>query len=128
MKQVLRWFLALAVVVTLSGMAEGAFAQQFFNAQGIGGGNGGSGQLFGQAELLTDRTVGRTQQVIYGMGGLGAIALGALAFFGRFQWSWFFGLVGGLVLIAGLQQGIEYFTGNQNTFTQQPTQGGKGGN
>jgi hypothetical protein len=122
MKQVLRWFLALAVVVTLSGMAEGAFAQGAggFNSAGIGGGDGGRGELFTQAERLTDSTVGRTQQVIYGMGGLGAIALGALAFFGRFQWSWFFGLVGGLVLIAGLQQGIQYFTGNEDTFAAQP--------
>jgi hypothetical protein len=27
------------------------------------------------------------------------VALGALAFFGRFQWGWFFGLIGGLALI-----------------------------
>jgi len=112
MKQVLRWLVALAVVVTLGGVADGAFAQKF-TSQGIGGAGGtGAGDLFKNTEELADNTVGRTQQVVYGLGGLGAIALGALAFFGRFQWSWFFGLIGGLAMIAGLQQGIQYFTGD----------------
>ena len=112
MKQVLRWLVAVAVVVTLAGVADGAFAQKF-TSQGIGGSGGtGAGDLFKNTEELADNTVGRTQQVVYGLGGLGAIALGALAFFGRFQWSWFFGLIGGLAMIAGLQQGIQYFTGD----------------
>jgi hypothetical protein len=40
-----------------------------------------------------------SRPIAYGIGGLGAVALGALAFFGRFQWGWFFGLVGGLAMI-----------------------------
>ena len=40
-----------------------------------------------------------SRKISYGIGGLGAVALGALAFFGRFQWGWFFGLIGGLALI-----------------------------
>jgi hypothetical protein len=40
-----------------------------------------------------------SRTISYGIGGLGAVALGALAFFGRFQWGWFFGLIGGLALI-----------------------------
>lgn len=128
MKQVLRWLMAIAVVVTLGGVADEAFAQKF-SSGGIGGSTGaGAGSLFGNAETLADNTVGRTQQVVYGLGGLGAIALGALAFFGRFQWSWFFGLVGGLALIAGVQQGLEYFTGEssvlastKNSATSTPT-------
>jgi hypothetical protein len=114
MKQILRWLCAIAVVVMLGGVTDNALAQKF-SSQGIGGSGGtGAGNLFSNTEELADNTVGRMQQVVYGVGGLGAIALGALAFFGRFQWSWFFGLIGGLGLIAGLQQGIQYFTGEQD--------------
>jgi type IV secretory pathway VirB2 component (pilin) len=39
------------------------------------------------------------------------MGLGIMAFFGRFQWNWFFMLVGGLILVAGAAAGIDYLTG-----------------
>ena len=64
----------------------------------------GSGTLKGKP--MTDQVSGvvgdataASRTISYGIGGLGAVALGALAFFGRFQWGWFFGLIGGLALI-----------------------------
>ncbi|MFM7631210.1 MAG: hypothetical protein ACKO43_05300, partial [Alphaproteobacteria bacterium] len=57
----------------------------------------GTGQL--QAQSITKEVSGvvgdatkASRTISYGIGGLGAVALGALAFFGRFQWGWFFGL------------------------------------
>jgi hypothetical protein len=64
----------------------------------------GDGALKGKP--MTDEVSGvvgdateASRKISYGIGGLGAVALGALAFFGRFQWGWFFGLIGGLALI-----------------------------
>ncbi len=52
-----------------------------------------------------------SRTISYGIGGLGAVALGALAFFGRFQWGWFFGLVGGLALIGLYNLAVENLAG-----------------
>lgn len=64
----------------------------------------GNGQLTGspitsQISGVVGDATSASRTISYGIGGLGAVALGALAFFGRFQWGWFFGLVGGLALI-----------------------------
>jgi hypothetical protein len=65
----------------------------------------GSGQKLSGTEITkqVSGVVGdateASRKISYGIGGLGAVALGALAFFGRFQWGWFFGLIGGLALI-----------------------------
>lgn len=113
MKNILKTLMGLAIVVGLSlSFSHKSYAQangDYFNDIQDGTSNG---KLFTVGESLAKKTVGRAQQVVYGIGGLGAIALGALAFFGRFTWSWFFGLVGGLVLIAGMQLGIGYITGS----------------
>jgi hypothetical protein len=123
-KNIVRGLVAVAVVLALGSLAQDALAQKF-TSSGVGGTGGtGAGTLFSNAETLADNTVGRSQQVVYGLGGLGAIGLGALAFMGRFQWSWFFGLVGGLVLIAGLQTGIEYFTGDSQVLQTTKSSGG----
>jgi hypothetical protein len=34
-----------------------------------------------------------------------------MAMLGRFQWRWFFAIVGGLLILAGLNQGLQYITG-----------------
>jgi hypothetical protein len=64
----------------------------------------GSGTLKGkpmtdQVSVVVGDATNASRTISYGIGGLGAVALGALAFFGRFQWGWFFGLIGGLALI-----------------------------
>ncbi len=64
----------------------------------------GTGQLKGtplttEIKGVVGDATEASRKISYGIGGLGAVALGALAFFGRFQWGWFFGLIGGLALI-----------------------------
>ena len=61
----------------------------------------------------------QSKKVAYGVGGLGAVALGALAFFGRFQWGWFFGLIGGLVLITLYGVGVQSITNDTDPFSNQ---------
>ncbi len=56
------------------------------------------------------------RKIVYIMGGIGALSLGVLAFFGRFQWSRFFALLGGLFIIAIFDQ-ILSFTGTDGGFT-----------
>lgn len=51
----------------------------------------------------------KVKDVIYIIGGLSALGLGVLAFFGRFQWQWFWGLLGGLAIIALAAETIVYF-------------------
>jgi hypothetical protein len=77
----------------------------------------GSTQGFTKGADLARRTSAYAQKVVFGVAGLGAIALGALAFFGRFTWSWFFGLIGGLVLITSVNYGIQYISGGQTNLT-----------
>ncbi|MFM7621758.1 MAG: hypothetical protein ACKO57_02115, partial [Alphaproteobacteria bacterium] len=64
-----------------------AFSPPAFS-QGVGW---GTGQL--KAQNITQEVSGvvgdatsASRTISYGIGGLGAVALGALAFFGRFQW------------------------------------------
>jgi hypothetical protein len=45
------------------------------------------------------------------LGGLGTVALSALAFFGRFNWNWLWGLMGGLMLVGLYGTGVTAFTG-----------------
>ncbi len=86
-------------------------------AQGKGTGvSWGSGQL--QAKNITKEVSGvvgdatsASRTISYGIGGLGAVALGALAFFGRFQWGWFFGLIGGLAMIGLYNVAVNNLTG-----------------
>ena len=68
------------------------------------GWDGGDAALKGspltqEVEGVVGDATSASRPIAYGIGGLGAVALGALAFFGRFQWGWFFGLVGGLAMI-----------------------------
>jgi hypothetical protein len=76
----------------------------------------GTGQL--QANSITKEVSGvvgdatsASRTISYGIGGLGAVALGALAFFGRFQWGWFFGLIGGLAMIGLYNVAVNNLTG-----------------
>lgn len=80
----------------------------------------GNGALSGNA-ITTEVSgvVGDATQasrtISYGIGGLGAVALGALAFFGRFQWGWFFGLIGGLALIGLYNLAVQNLAGGNVT-------------
>ena len=67
--------------------------------------------LFDNSTILAANTANNTRQVAYGLAGLGIAGLGVMAMLGRFQWRWFFAIVGGLLILAGLNQGLQYITG-----------------
>jgi len=67
--------------------------------------------LFDNSTLLAANTANNTRQVTYGLAGLGIIGLGVMAMLCRFQWRWVFAVVGGLLVLAGLNQGLQYITG-----------------
>ena len=52
-----------------------------------------------------------SKKISYGLGGLGVVAMSALAFFGRFNWNWLWGLMGGLMLVGLYGTGVTAFTG-----------------
>lgn len=114
MRQILKILGCLVVALCFTGMvAESASAQnpatRAQNAK-IGGGTTNA-TFFRETDGLVQQTYKQGSGVVYGVGGLGAIGLGALAMFGRFQWQWLMALVGGLLTIAGVGSGIQYLTG-----------------
>ncbi|MFN8694308.1 MAG: hypothetical protein ACK5XX_07870 [Holosporales bacterium] len=115
MKQILKMLGCLVIAVCFTGvLADSANAQNPGARTGkIGGGatNTGANNFFSQTDTLVQQTYKQGSGVVYGVGGLGAIGLGALAMFGRFQWQWLMALVGGLLTIAGVGSGIQYLTG-----------------
>ena len=64
-----------------------------------GGGQLSANNITTEVSGVVGDATNASRTISYGIGGLGAVALGALAFFGRFQWGWFFGLIGGLAMI-----------------------------
>ena len=48
------------------------------------------------------------RKLSYVLAGLGALTLVILAAFGKFQWKWFFMLLGGLFILAGFQSMINF--------------------
>ena len=48
------------------------------------------------------------RKIVYIIGGVAALSLGVLAFFGRFKWTTFFALVGGLFMIAIFDQILRF--------------------
>jgi hypothetical protein len=113
MKMLFKTFFGLAVLIGLgfstaphTSQAHAQFVDLSDGSKNING--------FVVGEKLAKSTSQYAQKIVFGIAGLGAVALGALAFFGRFTWSWFFGLIGGLVLISGVNYGIQYMTGGQS--------------
>jgi hypothetical protein len=93
----------------------------------VGKVNNNNNKLFVDAENLVENAASFTQRIIYAVGFFGALALGTLAFFGKFNWTWLIGLIGGLVLIAIFDLGLDFVTGynpyNESS-TIQPVDGG----
>lgn len=89
---------------------------QAFETNGVGGvgANGMGGEIFKATEDLVDNTALDLKNVLYGGAAIGSLGLAVMAFVGRWSWVWFFGIIGGLLIIAGAQMGIEYMTGERN--------------
>jgi type IV secretory pathway VirB2 component (pilin) len=77
------------------------------------------GNALSGGEQLVDRTARQGQYIIYGIGAVAILGLAAMASVGRFSWGWFFAACGGLILVAGVSQGIQYISGQEGAFTQQ---------
>jgi hypothetical protein len=76
-----------------------------------------------QVSVIVGDTTSASRTISYGIGGLGAVALGALAFFGRFQWGWFFGLIGGLAMIGLYNVAVNNLTGGGDLSTLETSSG-----
>jgi len=63
-------------------------------------------------KLLWTRALFPAKKISYGLGGLGVVGMSALAFFGRFNWNWLWGLMGGLMLVGLYGTGVTAFTGD----------------
>jgi hypothetical protein len=63
-------------------------------------------------ENFVDESAVSGKKISYGLGGLGAVGMSALAFFGRFNWNWLWGLMGGLMLVGLYGTGVTAFTGD----------------
>jgi hypothetical protein len=102
------------------------FSQSSFAQQAVtwGKGNLSGKQITDQVSGVVGDATSASRTISYGIGGLGAVALGALAFFGRFQWGWFFGLIGGLALIGLYNVAVENLAGGGSDLGGLKTSGG----
>lgn len=87
---------ALAVAIVL--VADPAFAQT----------SGSSGALFTNMTNKACEVFTNARRLFYIGSGIGLVAMAVLAAFGRFQWKWFFSLLGGVVVIAAFTQIMQF--------------------
>lgn len=59
---------------------------------------------FGTLCNRINETYTQGRQIVYVIAGIATLSLGVLAFFGRFRWSTFFAMVGGIFVIAIFDQ------------------------
>jgi type IV secretory pathway VirB2 component (pilin) len=67
--------------------------------------------VFGEAEDRVWQLYEALRGIVYVVGGIGIIVLAIFAFFGRFKWTQFFALAGGMFLIAMTDQLIQFLGG-----------------
>ena len=91
------------------------FSQNSFAAVTWGNGSMSANNITTEVSGVVGDATQASRTISYGIGGLGAVALGALAFFGRFQWGWFFGLIGGLALIGLYNVAVQSLAGGNVT-------------
>lgn len=69
-------------------------------------------QILTSASSRVQAVYTQTATIVWYIGAFGIIVLAVLAFFGRFPWTRFFALAGGLFLIAFIQQLIQFLGGS----------------
>jgi hypothetical protein len=105
-------FIKILVIFALVLTTYAVETKQAHAQEGLVGGIAqNDNSLFYNAENLVENAAGFTQRIIYAVGFFGALALGTLAFFGKFNWTWLIGLIGGLVLIAVFDLGLGFIAG-----------------
>jgi type IV secretory pathway VirB2 component (pilin) len=60
---------------------------------------------------LANQTLGGVEMVGFSLAGFAAIAVGVMAFFGRFSWGQFFSLIGGIAVIGSAVMIVSMVTG-----------------
>lgn len=70
----------------------------------------GGADPFGATRNRVCETWKQSRTIVYVIGGVATLSLGVLAFFGRFKWTTFFALVGGLFMIAIFDQILGFAT------------------
>ncbi|MGE0252229.1 MAG: hypothetical protein AB7G80_06385 [Dongiaceae bacterium] len=68
------------------------------------------GSPFQALQTKTSDAFRQSRNLIYVVGGIAALGLGVLAFFGKFRWIWFFSLVAGIACVAIIDQIFNYAT------------------
>lgn len=68
-------------------------------------------QILTSASSRVQAVYQQVSTIVWYIGAFGIIVLAILAFFGRFPWTRFFALAGGLFLIAFIQQLIQFLGG-----------------
>lgn len=66
--------------------------------------------VFGALEKKGSNAFQNIKNLSFLVGGFGVIGLAVMAYFGRFQFKWFFALIGGLALIAASGSMVDYIT------------------
>ncbi len=84
-------FITEPLVEWVTGEDEGALKQMAADFQGK--------DLFDDVKGKQDALFGDAQALIFAASGMAIIGLGVLSFFGRFNWSWFAAIVGGLFIV-----------------------------
>ena len=78
-------------------------------AQGCASGSGSS--IISSAQSIVSQVYTGAKSTIYVVAALAIIFMAILAFFGRFQWSKFFTICGGVFLVAVADQLLEFLGG-----------------
>jgi type IV secretory pathway VirB2 component (pilin) len=82
-----------------------------------------TGDIFQTLQNKGAQTFTNVRNISFIVGAFGLIAIGVMAYFGRFNWKHFAALIGGLVIISGASAAIKYITGQDNSSgsSTQPT-------
>jgi len=85
--------------------------------------SGGTGDIFQTLQQKGAQTFTNVRNISFIVGAFGLVAIGVMAYFGRFNWKHFAALIGGLVIISGAASAIRYVTGQDNSSgaSTQPT-------
>lgn len=73
-------------------------------------GSGDNAAVFTEATGKLESFYNNFRTWVFIAGGFGALALGLLSFFGKFEWKWFWMLLGGLLIVGLIGEAIDFLT------------------
>lgn len=115
LRTLMRWrsFVMLFVVMfqLLGPMTMDAAMAQSYSNTIIGAGDG---KVFDEISGAMCTAYDNLKTIIYAMAGLAAIAIGVGCMFGKFDWNWMFVIIGGIVIIVLVGEGIQFLVDETN--------------